>query len=386
MDKLTKKEILDKLKISIFEKNAYNTNILACEIIVNGHVKALMQTMIELWSKFYIYSSEIALLIQEVIDNIANIKPKEIYKHTIIRVLIVKLCFVMCKTSKFQVNFHITNITADKVNDVLVSSNQLSSFNCLLLQKIEAHLDDDNFNYIVSLLYYFSKKNVREFNKILSYIVEKFVKSKQLTVDCETVHLSLSKNYVWLIIAMLKLIYIKLDNDNMTQYYSIYTKIFEYSLTKSDIMKRINIIFLLFNMLINKNMVRQIEEQPIYQDIVDISEIDKIFEKLIDFYNLDMEIRINKKASKLNNDTNEADDIIDSVDNTAKKKNNKAVFNHEDINYLYTLTYTDPRLTYKKNKNVEYALHDNMIPIKMVEVKNYDEKSNLHNIDISKLI
>jgi hypothetical protein len=357
METLNNKEFFNRLKISIFEKNTYNTIILATEIICIGKSKQLLQTCIELWSIFYVYSKEIPLLIQESINLIDTVKPKDIYKHDNIRLSLIKVCFVLSMTNKTNINYYNKNITKDKLN-LLKDYNELSTFNINLLQKININIEKENTIYIGSILNNFGNNNIKDLNNILSYITSNIIKNDNLKIDFETIYLSLTKNYIWIILFIVKEIYNKLNNDEMNNYCKLYANIYEYNLSKPSIIKKINIVFLLFNILIDKNIRIHHYNSINYQNQLDETEVNNIFYKLTQYYELDTEIKdtqyIIKNNKKKNNKKNNS---VSSINHDKKYTNDNENINEiiEDktspTDYLYTITYIDHKPK-KRNSDI----------------------------------
>ncbi len=348
METLNNKEFLNRLKISIFEKNTYNTIILATEIICIGKSKQLLQTCIELWSIFYIYSKEIPLLIQESIDLIDTVRPKDIYKHDHIRLSLIKICYVLSMTNKTNINYYNLNVTKDKLN-LIKDYNDLSTFNINLLQKVNINIEKETTIYIGSILNSFGNNNIKDLNNILSYITSNIIKHNNLKIDFETIYLPLTKNYIWVILYIIKAIYNKLNNDEMNNYLKLYTNIYEYNLSKPSILKKINIVFLLFNILIDKNIRIHHYNATYYQSSFDETEVNNIFYKLTQYYELDIEIKDNTKiASKKSTKTNSKNPHDEYSTDTYNK--NEIIDNEVSAtDYLYTITYADTRPKKKKN-------------------------------------
>ena len=250
---LNKKNLIDKFMISIFEKNINNTIVFAAELLCSGYGKLLLNTCIELWCKFYILSTEISFLIYELIEVLKTIKLNEIYKYEDIRFLLVNLAVTLCLSTKQQINLFQAKV---QQRDIEISNklNEIPNLYLKILNTYEPYIDIDNYNNILLLLYNFYKKKSDNFNKILSYLVDKSVKKIDLKLDFEVIHSTLTKNYIWIFLDILKHIYMNVKDENQSKYYNIYIEIFNYDLTKANIIKRINIVFMLFNMLIKESV------------------------------------------------------------------------------------------------------------------------------------
>lgn len=344
---LSKKDLIDKFKISIFERNINNTTVFAAELICSGYGKLLLNTCIELWCKFYILSSEISFLIYELIELLKTVKYNEIYKYEDIRFLLINLAVTLCMSNKQQINLFQAKI---QKKDIELSDklNEIPNFYLKLLNTYESYIDEDNYNNIILLLYNFYKKKSSNFNKILSYLIDKSVKKIDLKLDFEVIHSTLTKNYIWIFLDILKHIYMNIKDINQNRYYNIYVEIFNYDLIKSNIFKRINIIFMLFNMLIRES-VNNIYNNHVSKNSIDIETVTDIFSKLIIFYELDTSI---KETKEIKNRKTTDDDGEEKYTTKENSKNKKSIsFLNEDVEYLYTLTYINPKKISDKEKN-----------------------------------
>jgi hypothetical protein len=406
---LSKKEVTDKFKIAIFEKNTQHTMIYASEIICSGHSTALIQVCIELWCKFYILSTEIPSLILESIELLENINQKEIYKYSNIRNTIIKLCFVICMTEKNQLEFYISKVNKNSFS-LLKPENELNNFYNNIIEDISSYVDKDSIIYFGTLLQKFYRKDYHSFNKVLSYLIDTYLKKINLRKDCEVIHLSLTKNYIWILIKILKFIYDNFNQKIFLEYYNNYIKIFEFNLTKYDILNRINIIYLLFNLVIDNKILYNMSHQLQFQHNIILNEVDTIFTKLINHYQLPVTIKESKKESKnrrgakarsLRSHTNREQSELTEGYSAIKKNSYASLEEYEqyeqyednkqeeeeketepsDTDYLYTITYIDKKKLKKKEDNLNIP---RFYPIKTIDVA--DINDNKIMINVSKLI
>jgi hypothetical protein len=412
---LSKKDVTDKLKIAIFEKNTQHTMIYAAEIICSGHSTALIQICIELWCKFYILSTEIPALILESIELLENINQKEVYKYSNIRNTIIKLCFVICMTDKNQLEFYISKINKNSFT-LLKPESELNKFYNNIIEDIASYIEKDSIIYFGTLLQKFYRKDYHSFNKVLSYLIDTYLKKIDLKKDCEVIHLSLTKNYIWIFIKMLKYIYepsclrqvrsahgynkyVSETNGALApSVYNNYIKIFEFNLIKYDIMNRINIIYLLFNLVIDNKILYNMSNQLQFQHNIILNEINNIFDKLIIHYQLPTKNKeITSQKSKKNNknkttsleeyyenNTNEYQNQNQMPSNERERRSEKPDSSGEepsDTDYLYTITYVDKKKLKKKEDNLNIP---RFYPIKTIDVADINENKLI--INVSKLI
>lgn len=376
---LSKKDLIDKFKISIFEKNVNNTTVYAAELICSGYCKLLLNTCIDLWCKFYILSADISFLIYEIIELLQTIKPNEVYKYVNVRFLFIKLSLTLCTNNKqhihlFQTKIHKKDI---ELNDKL---NELPNFYSKIINNYKQYIDEDNYNNIIILMYNFYKKKITNFNKILSYLVENTVKKIDLKADFQVIHSSLTKNYIWIFLDILKYIYMTIKDSKKIQYYKIYNTIFNYDLTKSDILKRINIIFMLFNILINDDLSILYTNQKENTCNIDIDNINNIFSQLITFYELDTVIKETKesKMKKIDITSQDKKNNKDNKDSKNETKNTPII--KENVEYLYTLTYVNS----KKKKEKENIRFDYFPAQKTINVDNFEHHNGI-KLEIDKI-
>ncbi len=376
---LSKKEIIDKFKIAVFEKDSDLTLVYSAELLCSGHIKLLIQTCIELWAKFYILSYEIPLMIINCINITKDINSKDIYKYNDIRFEIIKLCLTICKTEKKQLDLYTSKVQKNEIHHIK-NKNDISTFYYNLVNSIQSYIDEEGIIYFYTLLYKFYTKKVKEFNIVLSYIIDNYVKKKELKRELEV--LNLSRNYIWLLIKILKQIYSNLNDNLLYKYYENYIYLFEYNINKTDIINRINIIYVLFDIIIDSNVLYYLtNQQPILNTInIDINYIDSIFGKLIDYYELDVNIKDDtkkysqKKKYKKNKYSENSYNTENLDENTENIENDPA-------DYLYTFTYIDKKKFFKKKNDLNIP---RIFPIKTIDVEDYNE--NKININISKLI
>ncbi len=369
---LSKKEILDKLKIAIFSKDVQLTFVYASELICNGHIKLLIQLCIELWSKFYILSSEIPLMILKCTDLLENINPKDVYKYTEIRLEIIKLCFVICMTEKKQLDLYISKIQKNEIH-LIKDINDINSFYYNIINSLSSYIDENSIIFFLTLLQRFYKKDVKGFNKIFSYLVDNYIKKQDLKRELEV--LTLSRNYIWIFTKIVKEIYNSLNDDLFNQYYQNYIKIFEYNLNKTEILNRINIIFLLFDIVIDNKILYYLSNQIEIQNTINITEVNNIFDKLINYYQMDMNIKEHKNVVLENNQQKSYKKNKDK-NNTKNDTKNKHV-DTNNLDYLYTITYIDKNKIKKKEKDFNIP---RFYPFKTIDVTDIDDNKIIINI------
>jgi hypothetical protein len=374
---LSKKDIIDKLKIAIFSKEVQLTLIYASELICSGHSKLLVQLCIELWSKYYILSSEIPLMILKCIDLIENINHKEIYKYVDARLEIIKLCFVICMTEKKQLDLYTSKIQKNEIH-LIKDTNEINSFYYNIIDSLSSYIDENSVIFFFTLLQRFYKKDVKGFNKILSYLIDNYVKKSDLKRELEV--LTLTRNYIWIFIKILKKIYNSLNDNLFNQYYQNYIQIFEYNLNKTEILNRINIIYLLFDIIIDNKVLYYLSNQIEIQNTINVTEVENIFTKLIKYYEMDMNIKESKNKGSENNQ--EKNNKKKNNKNNTKNETNNEQVETSNLDYLYNIIYIDKNKMRKKEMELNIP---RFFPIKTIEVPDSSLNENKIIVNISKI-
>jgi hypothetical protein len=371
---LKKKELIDKFKIAIFSKDIKSTYVYAFEFICSGHNKLLIQICIELWSKFYILSTEIPNKILNCINLLNTINPKEVYKYKDIRLEFIRLCFVICNSDKNQLDLYITKVQKTDFH-LLKNMNDINSFYINLNNSLIPYIDENSQIYFLTLFYKFYVKDVKGFNKVLSFLIDTYLKKSELKQDFEVI--LLSRNYIWIFIKILKILYNNIENKSLYEYFKKYIGIFEFQLNKSEIINRINIIYILFDLIIDHKLQYHLDNQFAIQNSMNINEIENIFLKFLNCYQL-------TTSDENNNIIEEENDINEQIEPKNKKetesKNKKETESSLNIDYLYTMTYIEKRKNKERLDNIP-----KFFPTKDINVEDFEDKKNIE-LDIIKLL
>lgn len=341
---LTKKEIINKFKISIFEHNVNHAQIYASEIICSGHVNTLIDICIEIWTNFYIFYKEISVLLYHSIELLKGIKHKEFYKSSE-RYIVLQLCTAMCFCERKQLNGY-TKKCID--NHLHIESENIPKYYQQILKNIKSYVNKEAFDLIVKLLVTIYNKDIHNINTILSQYYDIFVSKNELEQHFETIHTGLTKNYIWILFFVLQKMYTDINDNNYLDVFHRFTEIFQFSINKKSIKIRMNIIFALFQFIIEPKIFYQFENNDTnYSHKTIQSEVDDIFEKLISFY------KMNEDKAHSQNSKNTAEDKSNSKNSKSTKEKHDIYDNFE---YLYTITYKE---TFpQKKKCIPTTIHD----------------------------
>lgn len=341
---VSKQSMIDNLKILFFNNDIHNIQIYICEFIINNQVDSLLDTLIELYSYYYA-STNIQTIskFNKCIDIVKNNK-KHLYLNPN-RTLFNHLSYDIINLNKTQ-NFYNRKFEVKLSIDPSIIISRLNKYNLSIFNNIKLYLPSNQHRYLLELIYFLSTNNQENFNNILNTMISKFSKDK-LEKNVESINMNLNDCYILIFFELFRK-YKELYNDPyINNIFDMYYNIFNFKLKKSNINSRINIIFILFHSLMNNNNnIKTNYYKTNYNP--DIDNINQIYNKLIDFYELPKEIKKNiKKPSRKKSKDNDS-----SKDTTSNSSNNNDSNDNDidNVDYLYTLINFNNK-AYKKKLN-----------------------------------
>lgn len=341
---VSKQSMIDNLKILFFNNDIHNIQIYICEFIINNQVDSLLDTLIELYSYYYA-STNIQTIskFNKCIDIVKNNK-KHLYLNPN-RTLFNHLSYDIINLNKTQ-NFYNRKFEVKLSIDPSIIISRLNKYNLSIFNNIKLYLPSNQHRYLLELIYFLSTNNQENFNNILNTMISKFSKDK-LEKNVESINMNLNDCYILIFFELFRK-YKELYNDPyINNIFDMYYNIFNFKLKKSNINSRINIIFILFHSLMNNNNnIKTNYYKTNYNP--DIDNINQIYNKLIEFYELPKEIKKNiKKPSRKKSKDNDS-----SKDTTSNSSNNNDSNDNDidNVDYLYTLINFNNK-AYKKKLN-----------------------------------
>ena len=341
---VSKQSMIDNLKILFFNNDIHNIQIYICEFIINNQVDSLLDTLIELYSYYYA-STNIQTIskFNKCIDIVKNNK-KHLYLNPN-RTLFNHLSYDIINLNKTQ-NFYNRKFEVKLSIDPSIIISRLNKYNLSIFNNIKLYLPSNQHKYLLELIYFLSTNNQENFNNILNTMISKFSKDK-LEKNVESINMNLNDCYILIFFELFRK-YKELYNDPyINNIFDMYYNIFNFKLKKSNINSRINTIFILFHSLMNNNNnIKTNYYKTNYNP--DIDNINQIYNKLIDFYELPKEIKKNiKKPSRKKSKDNDS-----SKDTTSNSSNNNDSNDNDidNVDYLYTLINFNNK-AYKKKLN-----------------------------------
>lgn len=341
---VSKQSMIDNLKILFFNNDIHNIQIYICEFIINNQVDSLLDTLIELYSYYYA-STNIQTIskFNKCIDIVKNNK-KHLYLNPN-RTLFNHLSYDIINLNKTQ-NFYNKKFEVKLSIDPSIIISRLNKYNLSIFNNIKLYLPSNQHRYLLELIYFLSTNNQENFNNILNTMISKFSKDK-LEKNVESINMNLNDCYILIFFELFRK-YKELYNDPyINNIFDMYYNIFNFKLKKSNINSRINIIFILFHSLMNNNNnIKTNYYKTNYNP--DIDNINQIYNKLIEFYELPKEIKKNiKKPSRKKSKDNDS-----SKDTTSNSSNNNDSNDNDidNVDYLYTLINFNNK-AYKKKLN-----------------------------------
>lgn len=341
---VSKKSMIDNLKILFFNNDIHNIQIYICEFIINNQVDSLLDTLIELYSYYYA-STNIQTIskFNKCIDIVKNNK-KHLYLNPN-RTLFNHLSYDIINLNKTQ-NFYNKKFEVKLSIDPSIIISRLNKYNLSIFNNIKLYLPSNQHRYLLELIYFLSTNNQNNFNNILNTMISKFSKDK-LEKNVESINMNLNDCYILIFFELFRK-YKELYNDHyINNIFDMYYNIFNFKLKKSNINSRINIIFILFHSLMNNNNnIKTNYYKTNYNP--DIDNINQIYNKLIEFYELPKEIKknIKKPSRKKSKDNDSCKDTTSNSSNNNDSNDNDI----DDIDYLYTLINFNNK-AYKKKLN-----------------------------------
>ena len=393
MDKPDKKILLNNLKISIFSKDKDKIYTYISEFIFIYQIEFLLENILVFWLEFFINLDYINIFkFNNCLNFIETTNKKEIY---LINKNVVLYDFID-EFSKLKKNNVISELYYKKNKEVKLEYNSeiiSKNFNEIhfkLLNYIQTYIPKELNNYFIELLFYFFTQNKIKFFNLLNTIINKFSKNKKLIKFIETIHSDFKDNLLILLINISKVINILIYNNNklFEEYYNIIEKIFNWNLRKNNIKLRINLIFILYDVLFDienvikfnkdvlikiKNSENELEEYIDYEKNNDINKLKLIncfgnninykiiYEnhiKLINLYNLKIKKQVNKKKSINNvnsmnkNFSNNSNNSNNSDNSTKSNINEKTI--EELSEYLYTIININNEKYQDKNNKINH--------------------------------
>jgi len=341
---VSKQSMIDNLKILFFNNDIHNIQIYICEFIINNQVDSLLDTLIELYSYYYA-STNIQTIskFNKCIDIVKNNK-KHLYLNPN-RTLFNHLSYDIINLNKTQ-NFYNKKFEVKLSIDPSIIISRLNKYNLSIFNNIKLYLPSNQHRYLLELIYFLSTNNQDNFNNILNTMISKFSKDK-LEKNVESINMNLNDCYILIFFELFRK-YKELYNDHyINNIFDMYYNIFNFKLKKSNINSRINIIFILFHSLMNNNNnIKTNYYKTNYNP--DIDNINQIYNKLIEFYELPKEIKknIKKPSRKKSKDNDSCKDTCSNSSNNNDSNDNDI----DDIDYLYTLINFNNK-AYKKKLN-----------------------------------
>lgn len=341
---VSKQSMIDNLKILFFNNDIHNIQIYICEFIINNQVDSLLDTLIELYSYYYA-STNIQTIskFNKCIDIVKNNK-KHLYLNPN-RTLFNHLSYDIINLNKTQ-NFYNKKFEVKLSIDPSIIISRLNKYNLSIFNNIKLYLPSNQHRYLLELIYFLSTNNQDNFNNILNTMISKFSKDK-LEKNVESINMNLNDCYILIFFELFRK-YKELYNDHyINNIFDMYYNIFNFKLKKSNINSRINIIFILFHSLMNNNNnIKTNYYKTNYNP--DIDNINQIYNKLIEFYELPKEIKknIKKPSRKKSKDNDSCKDTTSNSSNNNDSNDNDI----DDVDYLYTLINFNNK-AYKKKLN-----------------------------------
>ena len=261
------------------------------------------------------------------------------------RTLFNHLSYDIINLNKTQ-NFYNRKFEVKLSIDPSIIISSLNKYNLSIFNNIKLYLPSNQHRYLLELIYFLSTNNQENFNNILNTMISKFSKDK-LEKNVESINMNLNDCYILIFFELFRK-YKELYNDPyINNIFDMYYNIFNFKLKKSNINSRINIIFILFHSLMNNNNnIKTNYYKTNYNP--DIDNINQIYNKLIEFYELPKEIKKNiKKPSRKKSKDNDS-----SKDTTSNSSNNNDSNDNDidNVDYLYTLINFNNK-AYKKKLN-----------------------------------
>ena len=341
---ISKKTMIDNLKISFFNQDFQNIQIYICEFIVNKQADLLLETLIELYCDYYPSLNQKTLIkFNNCIDVVKN-KNKNLYLSEE-RSLFNELANDLNNLIKSQ-NLYKKKYETKLNYDSSIIINKLNKINYNIWNEIKLYLPDDQHKYYLELIYLLSSNNKEQFNNLLNTIINKFNKTKLLK-NVDAINQNFNDTYVLVFFELFKK-YKSIFNDyKINNYYDLCYNIFNFKLKKSNVNNRLSLIFLLFNLLFADNTKNT---YYCFKNKLDINYINEIYNKLINFYELPKVIKKKEKKKKNNN----FKETVSSSSDDNNKNNNKLCENECYVDYLYTIINFNSKEYKKKLNKVEY--------------------------------
>ena len=328
---ISKKIMIENLKISLFEKNINNIHLYTCDFICNNNAILLLETLIEIYIEYYnINNIEINNLINNCITNIKN-NNKHIYLCDD-RMLFNTLSNSIIFLNKINSKYYKKNYEVALQLDSKIILNNLDNINLEIWENIKPYLPYDQHKYFLELIYYISSKNINSVFNLLNTIINKFSRKTKLLISIETIDNNFKDHLIILLLELFKYYKNHINSEKLEKYYEIYSNIFYWKLKKGNIQKRSSIIFILFELILSRNVI----DKGKLNVIINYDEINNVYSQLIEYYELDKVIKTPKKKEAKKKSVNKSEE-----------KEQK----EENMDYLFTIVnYNNKSLRNKQNK------------------------------------
>jgi hypothetical protein len=357
------KTMIDRLKISIFERHGQNINVMGADFICNNKIELLMESILEIWLEFYLFqnsesqsSSIFNKFIQctDIFDSPA-IPRTHLYTHQS-RYYFHDLLNELGNLQR--ANMSVSQIVPFSYNkkhnvplefDSQILMNKINTANYKIWENIRPYIPIEQSKYFLEFLYLIGQgKTSEQCSSLLSTIINKFSRKTKLLINIPTTNAVLKNHYLILLVEIVNWYQTKMKNLEFTNKFKLYQSIFNWNIKAGNIYKRIPLIFLMYESLFH-TIRRQTITQSLHQSchshnllILNIPEIQTIYDKLISFYELDSDPKTNiqvkgnsrSKDKSTTNNNNSA-----KTDKTSKKEvvQKKRLKSLDNLKYLYTI-------------------------------------------------
>lgn len=338
---INKKTMVENFKISIFEKNINNIHLYTCDFICNNHATLLLENIIEMYIEFYSINN---IKINSIINNCINIikdNNKQIYlieDKIQFNILANYIIFLNKSASEYyKKHFEVSLLLDSSIILNNLDNNNLDKWNY-----IKEYIPYNQHKYFIELIYYISANDKTKVFNLLNTIINKFSKKTKLLKNIETINNAFKDHLIILLLELFKLYKNQINNSRLNKYYDMYTNIFYWKLKKGNIHQRSSIIFLLFELILSRNVINKSKMNV----IINYDEINDVYSQLITFYELNKVKKTVKK--KQNKKTNEQKEINEQNNNEEKEENEV-----NKMEYLFTMCNFNNKSMRNKSDKVQ---------------------------------
>lgn len=372
VDKPDKKILINNFKINLFSKNKNELYNIISEFIFIFQVQYFLENILIFLLEYFVNTNYLLFYkFQNCINFINTNNKKELFLNNKVVYLydLIEELFKLNKNNKISEFYYKKNKEVKLEYETEIILKTFHNIHYKLYNYIINYIPNELHKYFCELLFYYFTQNKLKFFNLLNTIINKFSKNKKLIKYVETTNSDFKDNLIILLFHITKIINILIYEKNklFEEYYNIIENIFYWNLKKNNIYSRINLLFILFeilfdlqnvilnnkeNLIIINNIESDIDYKLEYNKITDINKLklinliktnlnyNLIFEnhlKLINLYNIKIKKQVKKNLSK--NKINSMDNS--NSNNFLKKNTNSSTNNNKDIleltEYLFTI-------------------------------------------------